>query len=68
MVSVESAAKLDLGEVVEWTGPGVLAFDGERSRKLADGQRAWLRVERDGPIVVDVVKAVGLGAARGAFG
>ena len=46
----------------------MLAFDGERSRKLAEGQRAWLRVERDGPIVVDVVKAVGLGAARGAFG
>ena len=68
MVSVERATKLDLGEVVEWTGPGILAFDGERSRKLADGQRAWLRVERDGPIVVDVVKAVGLGAARGAFG
>ena len=68
MVSVERATKLDLGEVVEWTGPGVLAFDGERSRKLADGQRAWLRVERDGPIVVDVVKAVRLGAARGAFG
>ena len=46
----------------------MLAFDGERSRKLAEGQRAWLRVERDGPIVVDVVKAVGLGAGAGAFG
>src|SRR6185295_3334301 len=53
MVSVARATKLDLGEIVEWTGPGVLAFDGERNRKLADGQRAWLRVERDGPIVVD---------------
>lgn len=67
-VSVARATKLDLGEVVEWTGPGVLAFDGERNRKLADGQRARLRVERDGPIVVDVVEAVALGAERGAFG
>jgi hypothetical protein len=67
-VGVERATKLALGDVVEWCGPGVLAFDGERSRKLADGQRAWLRVQSDGPIVIDVMKAVALGAERGAFG
>ncbi|HTN79546.1 MAG TPA: NAD(+)/NADH kinase [Acidimicrobiales bacterium] len=67
-VGVQRAAKLGLGELVEWTGPGVLAFDGERNRKLGDGQRAWLRVEQDGPIVIDVVRAVSLGASRGAFG
>ncbi len=68
MVSVSRAAKLGEGEVVEWVGPGVLAFDGERSRKLADGQRAWVRVDRDGPIVIDVLKALSLGAERGCFG
>jgi hypothetical protein len=47
MVSVERATKLDLGEVVEWTGPGVLAFDGERSRgrgpRVAQG---WATADR----------------------
>jgi hypothetical protein len=66
-MTIGSSAALALGEVIEWQGPGVLAFDGERTRKLRDGQRARLWVEQDGPLVVNVVRALALGAERGGF-
>jgi hypothetical protein len=66
-MTIGSSAALALGEVVEWRGPGVLAFDGERMRKLRDGQRARVWVEQDGPLVVDVGRALALGAERGGF-
>ena len=43
-----------LAEPVRVTGPGVLAFDGERERVLGPGQAATLRTLRNGPWVVDV--------------
>ena len=45
----------------------MLAFDGDRERKLARGQRASLRVERTGPFVIDPERALRLAAERGAF-
>lgn len=36
------------------TGPGVLAFDGERDRVLGPGSTATIHVRRDGPWVIDV--------------
>jgi len=62
-VPVASDAALGLGERVEVTGPGVLALDGERTRVLGDGQRAVLRVERDGPMVIDADEALARGRA-----
>jgi predicted polyphosphate/ATP-dependent NAD kinase len=66
-VRVRAARRLRTGEPVEVTGPGVLAFDGERERVLKPGQRAQLRLIADGPWVVDVRRALELGACRGAF-
>lgn len=43
-----------LAEPLQVTGPGVLAFDGERERVLGFGQTATLRTLRNGPWVVDV--------------
>ncbi len=45
------------------TGPGVLAFDGERERVLKPDQRARLTVQRDGPWVIDVAKTLARAAA-----
>ena len=59
--------RLALGETVEVKGPGVLAFDGDRERALAPGERAELRVRRDGPWVIDVARALALAAARGLY-
>lgn len=38
--------------------PGVLAYDGERDRVLPAGATATIRVERTGPVVVDVPGAL----------
>ena len=55
------------GEPVTVTGPGILAFDGERQRLLQPGQRATLTVRRAGPRVVDVARSLHLAAARSVF-
>jgi hypothetical protein len=64
---VASVERLALGETVVVEGPGVLAFDGDRSLPLAPGERVELRVQRDGPWVIDVPKALALAAARGLY-
>jgi hypothetical protein len=45
----------------------VLAFDGDRERALAPGERAELAVLRDGPWVIDVARALRLAAERGLY-
>jgi len=66
-VNVTGFRALALGEEVLLRGPGILAFDGDRERRLVPGQVARLRVERSGPFVIDVERALRLGAERGAF-
>ncbi|HTO08655.1 MAG TPA: NAD(+)/NADH kinase [Myxococcota bacterium] len=66
-VNVASHRRIALGETIELRGPGVLAFDGDRERKLGPDQRARLRVLRDGPCVIDVSRALHLAAQRGTF-
>jgi hypothetical protein len=66
-VSIGSVERLALGERVEVRGPGLLAFDGDRERRLYAGQRAAVRIERDGPFVIDPARALRLAAARGVY-
>ncbi len=66
-VQVARWRRVRLHEKVEVMGPGVLAFDGERDRTLAPGQAASLRLARDGPLVVDVERALALAAERELF-
>jgi len=66
-VPVVEAHPIALGEVVEIAGPGVLAFDGDRERRLDTGEVVGARVTRRGPWVIDVATAMGLAAARGLF-
>ena len=66
-IAVRSHARLAPGETVSLTGPGVLAFDGERERVLKPGQAATLRVARDGPWVVDVRAALERAACAGLY-
>lgn len=66
-VPVREVRELALGEVVEVTGPGMLALDGERERRLRRGMVARLSVRRDGPRVVDVPLVMKLAACRGLF-
>jgi hypothetical protein len=66
-VHVLDARRIALGEVVAPTGPGVLAFDGDRERALVVGQRAELSVSRDGPRRIDVDAALARAAREGAL-
>jgi predicted polyphosphate/ATP-dependent NAD kinase len=58
---------LDDDESVELRGPGVLAFDGERDLPLADGDLVTARVERTGPLLIDVDATTTLAAHARAF-
>ncbi len=66
-VQIADCRAVALDEPVQVTGPGVLAFDGERDRTLQDGQSARLFVERGGPWVVDVAATLKLAAEKGLF-
>jgi predicted polyphosphate/ATP-dependent NAD kinase len=66
-VRVSEVRLLALGEPVTITGPGVIAFDGERERRLRAGQSARLSVLRDGPRVIDVDRVLAVAACAGAF-
>jgi hypothetical protein len=66
-VHVLDVRRIALGEAVTVEGPGVLAFDGDRERTLAPGQRAVLCVTRTGPRRIDVEGALARAAREGAF-
>ena len=66
-VGLARSEYLDPDTPVEVDGPCLLAFDGERSRRLHAGQTALLRVVRQGPRVIDVGAVVHSGARTGAF-
>jgi hypothetical protein len=66
-IGITSCEPMKLGDVVTAVGPGVLAFDGERSRSVTAGARLTFRVERDGPMVIDARRALHAAAERGLY-
>lgn len=66
-VAVGEVRRIALGERIEIRGPGLLAFDGDRERALRDGQRATIRIERDGPFVIDPARTLRAAALAGAY-
>jgi len=66
-VGLARSEYLELDVPVPVAGPCLLAFDGERSRRLGPDQTASLQVERSGPRVIDVGSVVHSGARTGAF-
>ncbi|MCP5057455.1 MAG: ATP-NAD kinase [bacterium] len=64
---VESARRVELDEEIVMCGPGLLEFDGDRERVLAAGERARLRVVREGPWVIDTARAMRLAAQQGLY-
>ncbi len=59
--------RLKLGESVEVDGPVLIAVDGERKIRLDEGEKVTLRVERDGPWVVNIAQIMHEAAALGVF-
>ncbi len=66
-VGIASADLLADGDTVRFTGPGVLALDGERELLVAAGEPIRVTVRFDGPRVVDVPRALQLAAERRLF-
>ncbi len=66
-IGIRECRSLHLGVTVEVAGPVLLAFDGERKRRLREGEVARLAVRRDGPRVVDVRAVMATAARRGVF-
>jgi hypothetical protein len=66
-VGVAEVRRLRMDEPVVVGGLVLLAFDGERKRRLGEGVAATLRVRRDGPRVVDVAAVLHRAAADGRF-
>lgn len=58
---------LGFDDVIEFEGPCVLAFDGEREREIQSGQGVKMRVSRSGPSVLDINKTMHLAASRKVF-
>jgi hypothetical protein len=66
-VGIDSVERIELGDPVSWTGPGLLAFDGDREIVLEADQSATLRVQRTGPWVIDPKRALRAAATQGLF-
>ncbi len=62
-VEVAEVRPLELGEPVLFNGPGMLAFDGERDRRVGRDATIMVTVEDSGPLVIDVERAL-ISAAR----
>jgi len=66
-VGVSRVDRLDEGEGVTLTGPGVLAYDGERHRRLGAGMSVTVTVDGGGPWLLDVEATMAEAAARRCF-
>ena len=63
-LQIKKVETVSFDDRVEFTGPCVLAFDGEREREIQDGQKVSMRVSRTGPGVLDINRTMQLAAER----
>lgn len=66
-VHIKTKRKVQLDSSISWTGPGVIALDGERERYLQPGQTARLTLRRNGPRVIDANAVMNAATAVGAL-
>ncbi len=66
-VEIAEVVPLGDGQRVEVEGPGVLAFDGERDRRIGPDVRVTARVESTGPLIIDVEAVLLMAAADDLF-
>ena len=66
-IRVKKVEKVPFDQKIEFKGPCVLAFDGEREREIQTGQKVTMRISRTGPRVLNVEKTMQLAAGRKVF-
>lgn len=57
-LGISETRPLPLCETVRLEGPGVLAYDGERDRRIGAGAVIHLHIDRNGPHLIDVASAL----------
>jgi hypothetical protein len=67
-VRIRSHARLREGEPCALTGPGVIAFDGDRLHALREGEAVSITVRRDGPWIIDTGRCLDHAARAGRLG
>ncbi len=66
-VGIDGFDRVELNTELRWSGPGLLAFDGDREIVLEAGQEVTLRVTRTGPWVIEPKRALRAAALQGLF-
>lgn len=66
-VGIDEVRTVPFNEPIEFKGPCVLAFDGERERVIQAGQTVKMRLSRSGPKTLDIDKTMQLAACRQLF-
>ncbi len=66
-IAVQSVDVLPEGGCLRFAGPGVLAFDGERERVIREDDVVTVTVRTDGPLVIDVARALQCAVKRRLF-
>ncbi len=66
-IRIKKAELLGFKDSINFTGPCVLAFDGERERTVQPGQKVSMRISRTGPRVIDIARTMQLAAERQVF-
>ncbi len=64
-VVVDAWQRVPLGQGVEFSGPGVLALDGDRDHKIAAGSSLQVQVRRSGPWVLQAEAIMRWAVAQG---
>ena len=64
-VGISSVTKMTLGAEFSCQGPGILAFDGDRSIILEPEDEATIAVRRDGPWIIEPAPVLAAAAAAG---
>ncbi len=67
VVHVRNSKRIKLNGQITWSGPGVIALDGERERYLKPGQQARLTLKRNGPRVIDATAVMQAAAKTNTF-
>ena len=66
-ISISECQVLKPGEWQQFAGPFMLALDGERELAIGRSDVVRMKVERNGPRLVDVKRALQLATTRGSF-
>jgi hypothetical protein len=63
-IGIKNHSKMELGQTYIVKGPGILAFDGDRSIKLEASDHAEISVRQDGPWIIEPTKILETAAAH----